>query len=73
MSWSIVAGEFLVGVGAALALGTGAALVRYRRTGSFPGQEEGQSASVTSAWVKFGLGLGLLVWGLATLDAAGLF
>jgi hypothetical protein len=32
--WTIVA------LGAALFLGTGAALVRYRRTGTFPGAED---------------------------------
>lgn len=71
--WSIILGELVLGVGAALALGTAAALFRYRRTGSFPGQEEGQSASVISAWVKLAIGVVMVVWGVATLDAAGLF
>lgn len=36
---------FLVGaVGAALAVGTGAALLRYRRTGRFPGEHAGGEA-----------------------------
>lgn len=35
---------FLVGaVGAALALGTGAALLRFRRTGTFPGHDPAES------------------------------
>lgn len=55
---------FLVGaVGAALAVGTGAALVRYRRTGRLPGQpaERGQDrAAARAAAVRCVLG-GLVV------------
>lgn len=73
MDWSIVAGEFLVGIGAALVVGVGLALLRYRRTGRFPGQPEDAEPSLVSAWVKFALGAAMVVWGLATLDRAGLF
>lgn len=73
MDWSIVAGEFMVGIGAALVLGIGLALLRYRRTGRFPGQPEDAEPSLVSAWVKLGLGVIMVVWGIATLQRAGLF
>lgn len=72
MDWSIIAGELVAGIGAALVVGTGLALFRYWRTGRFPGQPEDAEPSVVSAWVKFGLGVVMVVWGLATLDRAGL-
>lgn len=71
--WRIIFGELILGVGAALAVGTGFALLRYRQTGSFPNQDEGEQASVPTAWVKLVLGVVLAVWGFATLDTAGLF
>lgn len=57
---------FLVGaVGAALALGTGAALLRFRRTGAFPGRDpaEGSAAeapAVRGAILRCALGLVVL-------------
>lgn len=73
MDWSIVVGYLVGAIGAALAVGTGLALLRYWRTGRFPGQPEGADASLVSAWVKLGLGAAMVVWGVATLDRAGMF
>lgn len=73
MDWRIVAGEFAAGIGAALLVGTGLALFRYWRTGRFPNQPEDAEPSLLGAWVKFAVGLALVVWGVATMDRAGLF
>ncbi|HEX2028964.1 MAG TPA: hypothetical protein VHF25_13295 [Nitriliruptorales bacterium] len=73
MPWNLVVGELVLGIGAALAIGTGAALVRYWRTGRFPAQEQDAAPSLLTAWAKVGLGLVLVIWGVATLDRAGLF
>lgn len=40
VSWQFLLFGTVGAVGAAMALGTIAALARYRRTGAFPGQEE---------------------------------
>jgi hypothetical protein len=55
----------MLAVGAALFLGTGAALVTYRRTGAFPGQPEGKAASVGAAVAKCVVGALLMLWGAA--------
>lgn len=73
MPWSIILGELVAGIGAAILAGSGLSLLRYWRTGRFPGQEEGQRASPGWAWAWLAAGLVLTVWGLATLDAAGFF
>ena len=71
--WADVAAWMLTAVGAAILLGTGAALLRYRRTGTFPGQPTDEHGvplappAVKTAWTKVAIGVVLLVWGLATL------
>lgn len=64
---------FLVGaVGAALLLGTGAALLRFRRTGAFPGEEPDAHvapAQVRGAAVKCVLGAIIIAGALMTLAA----
>ena len=63
-------GYALLAVGAALAVGTGLALLTYRRTGAFPGQPQDVGSArpaVTSALVKVVVGVGLLLAGLALL------
>jgi hypothetical protein len=70
MPWNVLLAELVLGLGAALALGTGAALLRYWRTGSFPGQTE-RPPSFTPVWGKVLLGLLLVVWAIASLDRAG--
>ncbi len=59
----------LLAFGAALFGGTGAALVTYRRSGTFPGQPKGTRPSVASAVVKCVVGALLLLWGLAGILA----
>ncbi len=72
-TWADVFNWILLATGAALAAGTGAALLRYRRTGVFPGQQtddEGRpttAPSVRTAVVKTVIGVVLAVWGLAGL------
>lgn len=69
-------GIVLVGsVGAALLVGTSAALLRYRRTGAFPGQPEEAStedtaAAVRGAKIRIVLGAALAAAGAAALAAA---
>jgi hypothetical protein len=68
MQWLFMA------IGAALLLGTGSALLHYRRNGVFPGQPATDSrgrpsvASPRTAVVKVVIGAVLVVWG-----ALGLF
>jgi hypothetical protein len=67
-----IVSAFVAALGAALFLGTGAALFTYRRTGAFPGQpaadEQGRPIvpSVRTAVTKVALGALLLVLGLAS-------
>ncbi|QBI21680.1 hypothetical protein ER308_20315 [Egibacter rhizosphaerae] len=68
---------FLGSIGLALLLGTGTAYLRYRRTGSFPGQPEdarpeATAAAVRGAKVRMVLGAALaapFAWILARLLA----
>ncbi|MPZ87060.1 MAG: hypothetical protein GEU81_03095 [Nitriliruptorales bacterium] len=72
-----IAFYLVAAVGAALALGTGAALWTYRRTGAFPGQQaaddEGHPAktAVAPAVTRLALGVVLLVAGLTALASRG--
>ena len=63
---------FFGSIGAALLLGTGAALLRYRRTGEFPGQPEDAppedtAQAVRAAKVRITFGTLLLIAGAWTL------
>lgn len=65
----------VLALGAAILLGTGAALLRYRRMGMFPGQSPEDSPDrsargLRGAWVKLAIGAALFVWGLVTLLVA---
>lgn len=64
---------FLIGaVGAALLLGTGAALLRFRRTGAFPGEDPGapvEPSQVRGAAVKCVLGAAIIAGALVGLAA----
>lgn len=60
----------LLAFGASVGLGTGAALLHYRRHGRFPGQPPERDvtrAGVRAAKVKVVIGLVLALWGLAGL------
>lgn len=64
---------FLIGaVGAALLFGTGAALLRFRRTGAFPGQEPGapvEPSQVRGAAVKCAFGAVVIAGAVVSLAA----
>lgn len=69
-TWGEVAAWMTLGSGAALAVGTGAALWRYHRVGAFPGQPAGVDATasrVTGAWVRCAVGVVLVIAGLVWL------
>lgn len=74
-SWAfLIVGSFAA-VGAALALGTLAALVRYHRTGSFPGTDETAEVSAgryVGMWVRVAIGAVLAMLGVVALVRAGL-
>lgn len=61
-------------VGAALAVGTGAALVRYHRTGEFPGAEEGgmPRARLVALWLRVVVGAAIATYAVIDLNDAGL-
>jgi hypothetical protein len=70
----LIVGSFAA-VGAALAVGTLAALVRYRRTGTMPGSDdpvELPRRRLVGMWVRVVVGVVLAVYGIATLDVSGL-
>lgn len=61
-------------IGAALAVGTLAALWRYRRTGAFPGHEPGEVVSrarLVRMWFRVVVGLGLAAYGVYVVDRSG--
>lgn len=62
-------------VGAAMAVGTVAALVRYRRTGQWPGREDGAEVTtgrLVGLYVRTLVGLALAVYAAISLADAGL-
>ncbi len=75
-SWQfLIVGSFAA-VGAAMALGTLAALVRYHRTGQLP-REDGSDApasrgQLVGLWVRVVVGAGIAVYGVLSLSRAGL-
>ena len=75
-SWAfLIIGSFAA-AGAAMALGTLAALLRYHRTGTFPGGVEADEPSgrkLTSLWIRVAVGVVLTVIGLISLQRAGLW
>jgi hypothetical protein len=78
-SWAFLLVGSFAAVGAAMALGTLAALLRYHRTGIFPGAEEaaGDAAGVSTRkyvalWVRVAIGVVLTIAGFIALNRAGL-
>lgn len=62
-------------VGAAMAVGTTAALVRYHRTGQWPGVEDGAEVStgrLVGLYLRVVVGLVLAVYATISLTDAGL-
>ncbi|MEX0869301.1 MAG: hypothetical protein WD011_06480, partial [Nitriliruptoraceae bacterium] len=58
-SWTFLLVGSFAALGAAMSLGTLAALLRYRRTGTFPGSEESANLSagrLAGLWLRIGIG-----------------
>lgn len=75
-SWAFLLVGSFAAVGAAMAVGTLAALLRYRRTGAFPGSEPGEEVPpqrITAMWVRIGIGIVLTVVGIVAIDRAGIW
>jgi hypothetical protein len=74
-SWAFLLVGSFAAVGAAMALGTLAALLRYRRTGVFPGSAEPAelpTRKLVALWIRVGVGTVLAIIGLVALTRAGL-
>lgn len=74
-SWAFLLVGTFAAVGAAMMVGTLAALWRYHRTGRFPGNDEVARLSVgklVSLWVRVGVGLVLTITGVVAIERAGL-
>lgn len=74
-SWGFLLVGSFAAVGAAMALGTLAALLRYRRTGEFPGvgaDEPVTRGRITALWVRVGVGAVLAAIGIFALVDRGL-
>jgi hypothetical protein len=64
----------LAAVGAALAIGTLAALWRYHRTGTFPGHEPGIEVPrrrLVGLWARVGIGAAIAVYGVIVVQRSG--
>ena len=74
-SWTFLLIGSFAAVGAALAIGTMGAIVRYHRTGAFPGEEEpaGEVATLrlVALWVRVGIGIVLAAIGVWALVRTG--
>ncbi|MEX0592892.1 MAG: hypothetical protein WD358_04400 [Nitriliruptoraceae bacterium] len=75
-SWLfLIIGSFAA-LGAAMAVGTIAALVRHRRTGTFPGSDDPVELSTRRRvllWTRVVVGLVLAGIGIVAIDRAGIF
>jgi hypothetical protein len=74
-SWTFLLVGSFAAIGAALAVGTLAALVRHRRTGTMPGSDE--QVELTPGrrrilWLRVGIGLVLTAMGLEALRRVGI-
>jgi hypothetical protein len=75
-SWAFLLVGSFAAVGAAMAVGTLAALVRYHRTGVFPGAEEHEDVPerrIVALWLRVGIGVVLTVIGIVAIDRAGIW
>lgn len=78
MGYLEIAIIFVGAIGAALVVGTGAALVRYRRTGAFPNQpgdasREAVRGALRGSVLKLVIGVALVAAGLRMLASVGVF
>lgn len=75
-SWAFLLVGSFAAVGAAMAVGTAAALVRYHRTGEFPGVEgDGDavpSRRIAALWARVVVGVVLTIIGIVAIDRAGI-
>jgi hypothetical protein len=75
-SWLfLIVGSFAA-LGAAMAVGTIAALARHRRTGTFPGSDNPVELSTRRRvwlWARVVVGLVLAGIGIVAIDRAGIF
>lgn len=73
--WTFLAVGTFGAVGAAMAVGTVAALVRYRRTGQWPGHEDRAEVTTTrlvGLYLRVVVGLALAGYAAVSLADAGL-
>ena len=74
-SWAFLLVGSFAAVGAAMAIGTLAALLRYRRTGTFPGSDEPAELGrrkIVALWVRVAVGVVLAIIGVIALVRAGI-
>ncbi len=74
-SWAFLLVGSFAAVGAAMAVGTLAALLRYHRTGVFPGAEDGEQlpqSRLIALWARVGVGVVLTIIGIVAIDRAGI-
>ena len=74
-SWAFLLIGSFAAAGAALALGTMAALLRYYRTGLFPGEDQPSEVPrgrLIALWTRVGIGVVLTGIGVWALGRAGL-
>lgn len=75
-SWAFLLVGSFAAVGAAMAAGTLAALLRYRRTGTFPGSSEPAELprrKIVALWVRVAVGVVLTIVGIIAIQRAGIF
>lgn len=75
-SWAFLLVGSFAALGAAMAAGTLAALLRYRRTGTFPGSSEPAElprGKLISLWVRVVIGVVLTIAGIIAIQRAGIF
>ena len=75
-SWTFLLVGSVAAVGAALTVGTLLAILRYHRTGVFPGREDADGEvtgmQLVALWVRAGLGVVIAAIGVWWLIAADL-
>lgn len=75
-SWAFLLIGSFAAVGAAMAVGTLAALWNYHRTGTMPGsdgREDIAPTRIASLWIRVGVGLLLTAIGVVALERAGIW